>query len=134
MNLVLQRLETSDEGTFGRLLDWYTGELPWRDNARSISCIPAGTYHCVRRYSPKFGLQTYWLNDVPGRNFILIHSANLMGDVDRGYRSQLNGCIALGLKLGWLEGQKAVLCSRTAVRRLESFLRGKEFTLEVKDA
>lgn len=138
--IVLQRLETGDEGTFGRLLEWYTGELPWRDNARNVSCIPAGTYKCFWAKSPKYSRRygqdfyTYRLLDVPDRGGVLIHSANFMGDVARGYRSHLNGCIALGEKLGWIEGQKALLVSRPAVRGLEQALSGKAFILEVKDA
>lgn len=134
MKLVLQRLETSDEGTFGRLLDWYTGELPWRNNAPSVSCIPAGEYQCVWAWSPRFKRSTYRLLSVPGRAGVLIHAANLMGDAALGYRSQLNGCIALGEKFGWIEGQKAVLLSRPAVGRLENALRQQPFVLEVRDA
>ena len=32
----------------------HTIELPWRDNATGISCIPEGRYQLVKRYSPKF--------------------------------------------------------------------------------
>ena len=134
MNLVLQRRESGNEGTFGTLLNWFTGELPWRDNARSVSCIPAGIYRCAWAWSPRFRRFTYRLQNVEGRSGVLIHSANLMGDAALGYRSQLNGCIALGEKLGWIEGQKAVLLSRTAVTGLESLLHQQEFTLEVRDA
>jgi hypothetical protein len=56
-----------------------------------------------------------------------------MGDSSKGFHCQLNGCIALGEKLGWLEGQKAVLLSAPAVRRLESFFGGRPFQLEIRD-
>ncbi len=49
-------------------------------------------------------------------------------------RCQLNGCIALGERHGWIEGQKAVLVSAPAIRRLEEYFGGKPFTLEVRNA
>jgi len=57
-----------------------------------------------------------------------------MGDTALGFRSQLNGCIALGERLGWLDGQKAVLISRPAVRFLEAAMGTTPFDLEVRDA
>lgn len=49
------------------------------------------------------------------------------------YLKQLNGCIALGERLGHIDGQKAVLLSAPAVRRLEEHFAGKPFTLEIRD-
>lgn len=63
---------------------------------------------------------------------IRLHAANLMGDDAMGYRRQLNGCIAFGERLGWMDGQKALLLSAPAMRRFESFMGGKPFTLEIK--
>lgn len=61
------------------------------------------------------------------------HPANLMGDKSLGYRAQLNGCIAAGERLGWIEGQKALLLSAPAVRRLEAAMRWQPFTLEIRN-
>jgi hypothetical protein len=134
----LERLETGDQGTFGRLvagpLVFFAGELPWRGNAPSISCVPAGTYRCVFTHSPRFGRRLYLVDRVPARAGVRVHPANLMGDAGLGFRSQLNGCIALGERLGWMAGQKAVLLSAPAVRRLESFFGGRPFQLEIRDA
>ena len=51
MKAVLERLESSDQGTFGRITfgstTLFTGELPEKGNASNASCIPAGTYKCV---------------------------------------------------------------------------------------
>lgn len=132
--LVLERRESGDEGTFGRLLDFYTLELPWRENVRSYSAIPEGEYPVVWEWSPRFKRQTFRLRSVPGRDGILIHSANLAGDSTRGFRCQLNGCIALGERLGWIEGQKAVLLSKPAILRFEELMKREAFTLEVKNA
>jgi len=49
-------------------------------------------------------------------------------------RSQLNGCIALGERKGWIDGQKALLISAPAIRRFEECFAGKAFTLEIRDA
>lgn len=132
----LQRLETSDQGTFGRLtvgsLNLFTGELPWRDNQASRSCVLPGVYLAVVTYSPRFKRGLYLLAPTAPRSGIRIHPANLMGDPLLGWRSQLNGCIALGEKLGWIDGQKALLLSQPAHRRLEQLTGGRPFKLEIR--
>jgi hypothetical protein len=65
----------------------FTLELPDLNNQRRISCIPEGTYNLKLHNSPKFK-QVYWVQDVPGRSEILIHSGN--------YVSQILGCILVG--------------------------------------
>ena len=131
----LTRLDTSDQGTFGRIqagdLILFTGELPWRDNQANISCIPEGSYICRYTFSPRFRRGMYVLEQVPARAGVRKHSANLMGDAGKGFRAQLNGCIALGEKLGWIEGQKALLISAPAMRRFEDYMERKPFKLEV---
>jgi len=133
--MLLRRFETSDQGTFGRLetegFVCFTGELPWRDNAHNVSCIPAGRYRCVVTYSPHFKTDLYLVTSVPDRSGVRIHPANFMGDRQLGFRSQLNGCVALGERLGRLAGQKAVLVSRPAIRRFSELMRGRPFDLEV---
>lgn len=134
---ILQRLESGDQGTFGQFvlgdLVFFTGELPWRENASNSSCIPAGTYACVMTYSEHFKRKMYLVGPVEKRVGIRIHSANLMGDLTKGYKAQLNGCIALGEKFGWMDKQKAVLLSAPAVRKLEVYLKGASFDLEIRD-
>jgi len=135
---VLQRLESSAQGTFGRLiagrLALFSGELPWRDNAPSISCIPAGTYQCLLTNSPRFGRPLYLVGPVRGRAGIRIHPANVMGDRAKGYLCQLNGCIALGEHIGWMDRQKAILSSVTALRLLETYFSGRPFELTIREA
>jgi hypothetical protein len=135
MVVTLERLETGPEGTFGRLWlsgkTYYTGELPFRDNLSSISCILPGRYKVAWAWSPRFRRHTYRLLGTDPRAGILVHSANLMGDRAFGFRSQLNGCIALGKKLGWIEGQKALLLSRPAVSDFEAVLNRQPFELEI---
>jgi hypothetical protein len=111
----------------------HTLELPWRDNQRSISCIPPGEYLAKTRQSPRFGL-TYHVKEVPGRSYILIHSGNWAGDVNKGFKSHVNGCLLLGKKSGWLAGQRAVLSSRITIRRFMEFMEYEPFTLKVLEA
>lgn len=133
-NALLTRLETSDEGTFGQFvagrLGLLSGELPWRDNAASISCIPTGTYSCIWTISPRFRRPLYLVAGVRARSGIRFHPANLMKNPPP--MCQLNGCIALGEKLGWIDGQKALLLSAPAIRRFEEYFAGRPFTLEIR--
>lgn len=95
MVLVLSRTYFP-EGTQG-VLEWngtivcYTIELPWLENQRRISCVPEGEYVLRKRFSPKFQWHLH-LDNVPGRNLILIHPAN-------DARRELLGCIAPVMKL-----------------------------------
>ncbi len=134
--VILERLETGNEGTFGRIiagnLVLFTGELPWRENLSNLSCIPQGLYRCDFTYSPAFRRFLYAVGPVERRAGIRKHPANLMGDRTLGFKSQLNGCIAIGEKLGWISGQKALLLSAPAVRRFETHMELKPFILEIK--
>ena len=133
----LCRMRRSDQGTEGMLFfggfNCYTLELPWRDNQRSISCIPPGDYLTKTRQSPRFGL-TYHVTEVPGRSYILIHSGNWAGDTSKGYKTHVNGCILLGKSRGWLAGQVAVLNSRITVRRFMEHMAYDQFTLRILEA
>jgi hypothetical protein len=135
--LVLTRMETSDEGTFGKLrvgdLRLYSGELPWRENAPNISCIPPGDYPCVPYQSKRFG-QCFAVENVPGRFGILIHPANLVGAHDNPeFQTELEGCIAPGKGRGFLAGQDAVTSSRVALSELMDELWDEPFTLRIID-
>lgn len=66
----------------------YTLELPWLNNAKSISCIPAGKYFVDKQYSGHFGVDTFTVNKVKDRTYIRIHPGNFTSDIQ--------GCILLG--------------------------------------
>ena len=129
MNLTLLRRYGENETT-GRLLidgDYFcrTLELPWRDNAEYISCIPEGTYGCRIRNSPKHGV-CIELKDVPARTAVQIHIGNTV----------LNtlGCILVGLKHGRLYGRVAVLKSGMAFKALmELALRAERITITIEE-
>lgn len=131
----IERFESTDHGTFGRIEfeghSFYTLELPWRDNRNDISCIPSGQYVCRITKSPRFKRDMYLVEGVQGRFGIRIHSANLAGDTTKGLRSHLNGCIAIGESRGTMGRQKALLQSQPAVRKFEELLDRKPFILEV---
>jgi Family of unknown function (DUF5675) len=135
--VTVTRTETSDEGTFGTLVtdtgfQCFTIELPWRNDMANISCIPPGTYVCNWRFSQKHGM-CYHVDGVPdGRTQVEIHAANFAGDVSKGYKCQLEGCLALGESIGLLNGQKAVLESKIAVAQFNTERAMQPFTLVIK--
>ena len=111
-------------GTFGNLLLGsgedqarlcYTLELPWRDNAPRVSCIPCGTYPLRYDFYNRGGYACWEIYDVPGRDEIKIHIGNVELDI--------LGCVVLGTALGWIKkrGQPkskwAVTSSGVAFRR-----------------
>jgi hypothetical protein len=79
--------------SFGKMIDengtslCVTIELPWKDNARNISCIPEGTYKCEVIYSETKG-RVIHIKDVPNRDGILMHVGNTLAET--------KGCILVG--------------------------------------
>jgi hypothetical protein len=136
-NVELFRLRRSDQGTEGMLVTGdfkcRTLELPWRENAQQISCIPPAEYKVDLRLSNKYG-RVYWVRKVPNRTYILIHSGNYAGDKSKGYKSHVMGCILLGKKSGHLGGQVAILNSRLAVRSFTEWMNYESFNLRIQEA
>jgi hypothetical protein len=94
MILLLQRdgLSPVTTGTLSinGVQECHTLELPWRNNRRGVSCIPAGVYLLSWTESPTFKRHTLRLEDVTDRDGILIHPANEV--------KELRGCIACGIR------------------------------------
>lgn len=134
--VTLKRLVESAAGTQGSLsTDGFTCktlELPWRGNIRAKSCIPTGSYVVRIVRSPRFG-RIYGLFGTAPRANILIHSGNYAGDVDKGLKSHVQGCILLGKYFGMMDGQRAILLSRPTVRAFMNHMKGEPFTLVVED-
>lgn len=132
----LFRYATGDHGTFGVLHFpggvCVTVELPWRENAHDVSCIPVGDYECVFVRSRKYG-GVYHVQGVPDRSGILIHSGNLAGDVSKGFLSHSHGCILPGTYNGVLGVQRAVLASRPALSEFNEAMGRDPFTLHIKE-
>jgi hypothetical protein len=107
MKAILKRHQADEVQTLGQLFiledndmplgSFMTLELPWRNNERRVSCIPAGKYELHPHYSPRFG-KCLWVK-MPGgdptvtggRTGILVHKGN--------YYSEILGCILPGLIL-----------------------------------
>jgi hypothetical protein len=131
MILDLIRLEQGDEGTYGVLrvdgkVFCVTLELPWKNNARGVSCIPEGFYPCARVQSPKFK-EVFEIQNVPGRSAILIHAGN--------FTSEIQGCVLLGTT--WLDinkdGRRDVTNSTTALFRFMEKMKGQtDFWIRIR--
>jgi hypothetical protein len=97
INLLIIRDTFTDVSTIGelflngeRMCD--TLELPYKDNQRSISCIPAGEYKVRLRYPRESATRDYLhllVEDVKDRSYILFHRGN--------YASDSRGCILVGM-------------------------------------
>jgi len=136
MDVTLTSVPSTDQGTFGKFdlangISYFSLELPWRNNAHGISCIPDGIYTCHWINSPKHG-ECYQVLDVSGRSMIEIHPANYAGDVSKQFISDLEGCIALGTALGILHNQLAVLNSRKAIAEFHAQQNKQDFKLTIR--
>jgi hypothetical protein len=126
--VTITRVNHQDKQTLGYMI--YNGrevaktlELPWKDNARRISCIPKGVYKVVRRNSAKYG-EHFHISTVANRSLILIHNGN--------YHFQINGCILVGKdhKDINMDGYMDVTNSKPTMDRLLKTL-PKSFKLEI---
>ena len=153
--------QSGDQGTPGVLtLDnaksWLTLELPWRNDLAYKSCVPTSLYMAKNLWSEKHQANLYHLVNAvsrvhddgtmdlapleDGRTQIEIHSANLAGNGDAGYFSQLLGCIALGQGRatftagtihGQLKDQSGITASKDALAEFMADLNGEELFLKI---
>jgi len=95
-------------------------ERGWLDNKPNVSCIPTGEYHCVIEYSPAFDAMLWEIYGVDGRSECKFHIAN--------YYSQLQGCVALGLRTLLMDGDNTydLTKSRIALEEFTASLRDME--------
>jgi hypothetical protein len=95
----LDRFVETSHGVFGRMrvngMTFYTVEEQNLGNKPRVSCIPAGTYKCVRSKYNKGGYDTFEVTGVPNRSRILFHVANTEEDIE--------GCVGVGLNIGILD-------------------------------
>jgi hypothetical protein len=123
--------EYEKKQTRGRL-GWYvnnvlqfccvTVEPPNLNNQPGKSCIPEGTYECVKEHSPRFKRRLIEVKGVPGRTEIKFHEMN--------YSRQSLGCIGPGLIHVDIDkdGSKDAAHSKIACQILEQITPSK-FTL-----
>ena len=96
INLLILRNTFSDESTIGELFlngETFcdTLELPYRDNQKSVSCIPTGEYTVRLRTARESATRDYLhllVQEVTARSHILFHRGNSAKDT--------RGCILVG--------------------------------------
>lgn len=126
---VIHRIESHNEhGTFGvfsinGIAQFVTLEETWLDNAKQISCIPAGTYD-VEAYSGTKYKDVWLVKNVPNRSAILIHWGNL--------ESNTAGCILIGMEYAKIGDKYGIGRSREAIEKLRTLL-PKKFKLKIYD-
>lgn len=129
MHFTIDRFAHSPEfGTFGRITcgeeKFFSVEQDWENNQPFLSCIPNGDYIAEVFDSPRHGKSLILCNEslniakfpTPNttRDGCLMHVANKA--------SQVEGCVAPGMKMGMLDDELAVLNSGTALKRIFEIL------------
>ena len=117
MNVVIERVylptETLGSMYINGVFACKSMELPWKDNARSVSCIPEGSYKVIKQPPKEDRPYPYFrLPEVPGRTGILIHKIS--------YVSVLKGCIGVGMEFADLnkDGVPDIIRSGEALQML----------------
>lgn len=134
--LILQREDSTDDGTYGTLrfpdgTVLNTLELPWRDNAPKISSIAPGTYECKVRGTSNHG-ESYEVMNVPGRSAVLIHAGNSAGSADKGMKADSQGCILLGMGRAMKGTQKVITASKPAMAMFHEKMGKQPFKLTIR--
>lgn len=118
--LVLNRLENLEDRTLGILsvfngltleATFYTLELPFKENAKNISCIHGGYYRVKPRHSVKYGNHLEIMS-VLNRSDILMHHGN--------YPRDTQGCILIGSGFSDIDNDDLleVINSKRAMKQL----------------
>lgn len=131
MKLIINRISQDETQTLGlikligsgKVEEYPTVELPWKQNTTYVSCIPTGRYKASRLIHDKFK-KCLVIHDVPGRTGILMHVAN--------HFHQLRGCIAPGMGFTDIDrdGHVDVLQSRLAINAIYDSL-PDDFIVEI---
>jgi len=105
-----------------------TLELPWRDNKRGESCVPADCYKTDLAPSPaRGGRDIWWIRGVEDRIAIQLHTGNVLEHTD--------GCVIIGDQFDFLEnGGIVIKQSRHAYSELMRLCGAdRKFLLTIKD-
>jgi hypothetical protein len=97
VNLLIIRSTFTEVSTIGKLFlngEWMcdTLENPYLNNQRNISCIPEGQYKAKLRTARESATKDYLhllIQDVPNRDFVLVHIGNKSSDT--------RGCVLVGI-------------------------------------
>lgn len=142
MDIQVIRYRRTEESTQGIMfLDGeffcYTIEKPWKNNEKSVSCIPPDTYKLDFRrdvtpltseYRGRFKWFDYHLEvkDVPGRTGIYIHVGNSEKDV--------LGCLAVGKQASDDYVGNSVLVFKDLYSKLSDVINsGESISLEIRN-
>ena len=128
-NLLLIRDTFTDKSVLGKLycnseFIAHTLELPWKDNKKSVSCVPAGKYSCRVRLARESSTRDYvhlLVEDVKDRSYILFHRGN--------YPSDSRGCILTGTHRA--EEPDKILDSKIAHTYLMKYILDKNISLNI---
>jgi hypothetical protein len=137
--LSLCRFGRDGAGTWGRLevphhATYFTAEPPWRFNQPFISCIPDGDYLLERHATAAKPLSwaivgntvSRWESAYLPRYTCLLEIAN--------WPHQVRGCAGVGLSIGMIGGEMAVMDSREAMKTLDAYLQGIEPRIQIYSA
>lgn len=146
----LWRHDFGDQGTLGLLfvygetgglLDYFlTGEDPWLDNKGYVSCLPPGpnsgavTYLCKWVSTGKHPSGIYMLQNTGDRVACEIHSGNFFGNIAKGLKSNVEGCIMVGRQTGLIGGQLAIEVSSQALDDFNALMNKEDFNLVIHGA
>lgn len=141
--ILLLREPSTEQGTFGKLIlpdghEYFSLELPWKENTPIVSCIPVGSYLIQWLYSPHFHEYLYHVTGVKDRWDIEIHQGNFAGDVACGWQSNVKGCILVGMTRGKIENefgnlQNAICASSIALEDFNDRLGESNYTLIISE-
>ena len=126
--LILTRTKQQQSATFGNLEISGPVFKHFVTLESSAKIFPAGTYDLVYEHSNRFKRQLWEFKGIPHRAEIKIHNAN--------FAHQLDGCVAIGMRSGVINGIPAALSSRLALEQLTEALRpyqGLTLKIEVID-
>jgi hypothetical protein len=77
-----------------------TLELPYKNNASQISCIPAGSYICKKVSASHIPYKHISVTNVPNRDGICIHCGNYAAltilEIQEGKHPDILGCVLTG--------------------------------------
>jgi len=128
-NLLIIRDTFTEKSVIGKLycnaeFIAHTLELAWRDNKKSVSCIPSGEYKCRVRVARESATRDYvhlLVQDVPDRSYILFHRGN--------YPSDSRGCILTGTHRAQVPDK--IFESKVAHTYLMNYILGNELSKEI---
>ena len=147
--VILTRGQSTVDGIFGNITfcgqTLLTLELPWKNNASDISCIPPApgdpeiSYDVIMAHSDHFNKDLYHIQNVLNRSNCMIHQGNYGGDTSQQRKSDIEGCILLGEGTDVWQNefgvqQKVITSSSVALANFMNALNNEPFTLIIKNA